>query len=232
MGVSPKSFKHTFHTIKLFLGKYYKVKTISAKDLKLGIWRDKGEILIIPGGADKYYVKRLGVLGEKIIKEFILSGGKFIGICAGAYFASSEVVFAKGSKIEVIGKRGLALFKGRAVGPVSGGYCYSDNSCAMAISVRHSQVHRIFFNGGCYFEKAEDFDSLEVIAFYDDKGLPAILNINQGQIILSGVHFEYDPTLLDSNDIYLNKIKKHLEEDEKARVKLVKKIFSLIIEKV
>ena len=41
------------------------------------------------------------------IREFVEDGGKFLGICAGAYFGSETVRFDSGGAMQVEGKRDL-----------------------------------------------------------------------------------------------------------------------------
>jgi glutamine amidotransferase-like uncharacterized protein len=49
--------------------------------------------------------------------EFVeLAGGSYLGLCAGAYYGSSRVVFEPGTPLEVIGDRELAFFPGIARG--------------------------------------------------------------------------------------------------------------------
>lgn len=47
--------------------------------------------LIIPGGYTQEYVKALACDGFKNISEFVSDGGTYIGICAGAYIATSRI---------------------------------------------------------------------------------------------------------------------------------------------
>lgn len=59
-------------------------------------------------------------------------GGKFLGICAGAYYGSCEVKFETEGPLEVVGKRELQFFPGTAYGPAYGlrKFCYENNSGA------------------------------------------------------------------------------------------------------
>jgi glutamine amidotransferase-like uncharacterized protein len=44
--------------------------------------------------------------------EFVQSGGAYLGLCAGAYYATARVVFEPGTPMEVVGDRELAFFPG------------------------------------------------------------------------------------------------------------------------
>lgn len=48
--------------------------------------------------------------------DFVHSGGSYLGLCAGAYFGCSRVVFEPGTPLEVVGDRELAFFPGIARG--------------------------------------------------------------------------------------------------------------------
>lgn len=41
------------------------------------------------------------------IAEYVREGGRYLGLCAGAYFAAKDLRFDAGGKQEVIGKRDL-----------------------------------------------------------------------------------------------------------------------------
>ena len=73
-------------------------------------------ILVMPGGRDKPYQECLGGEGVEAIKEFVGGGGHYLGICAGAYFASARVVFEKGTEMEVDEERDLRFFPGTTYG--------------------------------------------------------------------------------------------------------------------
>jgi len=48
--------------------------------------------------------------------NFIRMGGTYVGLCAGAYFGASNVVFEPNTPLEVIGERPLKLIDGVAYG--------------------------------------------------------------------------------------------------------------------
>ena len=75
-------------------------------------------ILVMPGGRDKPYQEDLAGEGVEAIKEFVSGGGHYLGICAGAYFASDRVVFEKGTEMEVDEERDLKFFPGTAYGTI------------------------------------------------------------------------------------------------------------------
>ena len=108
-GVSPLSLSHTILTLSLLLLPHYTVQSVSPTTLHNEPWEPSCALLVIPGGRDLPYVDELGVKTRvtKRIREFIEHGGKYLGICAGAYFGSETVIFDQGGDMEVVGKRDL-----------------------------------------------------------------------------------------------------------------------------
>lgn len=220
-GVSDESLKHTLLTFKSLLT-HYNLKKISAQQIKKGHWTKNAILLVMPGGADLSYVKKLNGQGNKIIKKYVRDGGAFLGICAGSYYGSSYVEFDKNGALHVVGDRELRFFKGKAIGPILATYDYKTQSGSRAAKI-HTSVPEVaettvFYNGGGFFEHAEHYSHTKVIGRYANN-LPAIILINYGKgtVLLSGVHFEYNPFLLNANDPYLKKIIKSLYEADASR---------------
>ena len=106
----------------------------------------------------------------------------------------------------MLGSRELQFFPGKAIGPALAKYEYKDNSGARAANIKtDSKNFRIYFNGGAYFDKSDEMKNIFVIGTYDDINKPAIIyaKYGTGNVVLSGVHFEYDAALLDSKDKHI-----------------------------
>ena len=67
---------------------------------------------MIGGGYDLGYIRALGQDGIDQVKGYVQTGGHYLGVCAGAYFASARVTFDEGGDLEVCGPRQLAFFPG------------------------------------------------------------------------------------------------------------------------
>ena len=108
-GVSPLSLSHTILTLSLLLLPHYTVQPITPNTLATQPWEPACALLVIPGGRDLPYVDELTrkTRVTKRIREYVLEGGSFLGICAGAYFGSSRVEFDLGGDMEVKGDREL-----------------------------------------------------------------------------------------------------------------------------
>jgi len=66
------------------------------------------------------------------------NGGFYLGLCAGAYFASGRVVFEQGNPhLEVVGERFLKFYSGTACGAVYPGFCYETERGAVAAPIRY-----------------------------------------------------------------------------------------------
>lgn len=228
-GVDRLGLAQTLSTLQRFLApSYYKIRMVDAGDLLLGKWKDKCALLVMPGGRDLPYVSKLGSHGMKQITEYVEKGGSYLGLCAGAYFASGYVEFQKGGPLEVIGERFLKFFPGHAVGPALGwgDFCYETPSGARAalISWGGEQLHT-YYNGGCYFPVDRGDASIEVISSYLELENPVASIIGctygRGKALLSGVHFEFSPMTLDISSLPMQTIIYKLNLSEKIRRKMI-----------
>ncbi len=207
-GVSDVSLNQTIMMLRRHVDDgRYKIRTVDSLYLRHYFWEERTSLLIFPGGADVFYQKALCGVGNARIKDFIINGGSYLGICAGAYYASSRVEFALGQDIEVNQPRDLNFFQGTATGPVLSNYVYGSEVGARAGEVMFCDVFPnmicktvfAYYNGGCTFIRDENIqgNNLCVIANYvinGDCSLPAIVggNVGKGKALLSGVHFEYE----------------------------------------
>jgi glutamine amidotransferase-like uncharacterized protein len=232
-GVSEESLNQTILAFKN-LQKKYNVTTINSEQVKAGIWTENAILFIIPGGADLPYVKKLNGKGNDIIKKYVMGGGSFLGICAGAFYGSSYVEFDKNGPLEVLGNRELGFFKGKSIGPILAPYDYKTQSSSRAATIYTTLSNIpeavVFYNGGGFFEHANQYQNTEIIANYENN-LPAIILINYGagKVLLSAVHFEYDPNLLDNNDPYIQKIITPLHQNNDSRKILFEQLMKYLI---
>lgn len=117
------------------------VETTTAKEIISTNLSDHCSLLIMPGGRDLPYVKKLQGKGNRNIFNFVRNGGSYLGICAGAYYGCSSVQFAQGDPLlEVVGSRELAFFPGVSQGPVFAGFDYASSAGAKAADVQLTQA--------------------------------------------------------------------------------------------
>jgi biotin--protein ligase len=232
-GVSQYSLSQTTATLRAFLHSDYQLELIFPEQILKSDWEKQTVLLIIPGGADIPYMQVLNGVGNQKIRSFVENGGSFLGICAGSYYGGNFVDFAKGTKLEVQGKRELSFFPGIVRGPILSPYEYKSESGSKAAKIswqgssgfERGSTFTVYCNGGGYFVDASAKENTNVLASYDVEGrLAAIVEcqVGRGKVILSGVHFEYDPELLDHNDEYLQQILPELEEGNEKRIQLIR----------
>ena len=196
---------------------------MDAAALKNRSWEESAALLIFPGGRDIFYHASLDGEGTDKIRKYVQDGGNS-GDLPGAYFASGAIEFEKGGVLEVCGSRSLKFFPGIAKGPAYGPNKYSYQNArgveSAKISWEGGECHT-FFNGGCLFEAEDHFPWVKTLSHYLDlPGKPAAvleIEIGKGLALLSGVHIEYTPRLLNREDPYLAKIIPALEKAEPAR---------------
>lgn len=238
-GVSQESLKQTAAAVRKTLPAY-PIEYIGPLRVIHDSWEEKAALFILPGGADIPYMKELNGAGNQKIKSYVANGGAFLGICAGSYYAGAFVDFAKNTSLEVQGKRELAFFPGVVKGPILAQYDYLSQKGARAAQLtwvaskgfKEDEKFTVFYNGGGYFEEATKSPNTSVLAYYDEeKKLAGIIEcrIGKGIVILSGAHFEYDPSLLDANDVYLKTVIPLISEDNYHREFLVKHLFERLL---
>ncbi len=220
-GVGRQSLKQTLAMFAHSLPNH-SVKTIGADKVIANDWSKDAVLFVMPAGADLPYVKKLNGTGNKNIRNFVEKGGAYLGICAGAYYGSAYVEFDKGGELEVLGDRELAFFPGKSIGPILAKYDYKSNKGARTADIGKTVV---YYNGGGYFENADKFSNISILANYQNK-LPAItlVKIGNGKAVLSGVHFEFDADLMDEQDLDLKKIIPTLKAHNSSRLTLISEI--------
>lgn len=195
----------------------YPSATINAENLIEGSWRNHAAALIIPGGADIPYGNKLNGLGNQQLRDYVHQGGHYIGLCAGAYYASAMCDFHRDDLLrEVIGPRELAFYPGSAVGPTLAPYTYDSELGACIANVQwDNDIYSTYYNGGCHFPDANQYDHITALAYYandvmritdyEKEKQPAVIlcQVGRGKALLSGVHPEYSVrTLKDMSKMY------------------------------
>ncbi|CAH8589707.1 unnamed protein product [Dicrocoelium dendriticum] len=164
-------------------------------------------LLCFGGGYDVGFLRSLGLAGCASVKRFVQDGGRYLGICAGGYFASKKCMFDKNGPLEVCGPRFTGLFEGIAVGPYFPGFKYDSEDGSYAVPIKAACSHIspqstiVYFNGGCSFQ-CDDWPRSKALYYYANSTDAAIIvsRLGDGWSILSGVHFEYDLTLLRASN--------------------------------
>lgn len=244
-GTSRASLAHTVRTLRSLVGHHYDVMKIDAKGLTTEPWEESTSLLVIPGGRDVPYTRDLNGAANDKIRAYVAAGGRYWGICAGAYFSSDRIVFEVGTPLEVQGTRELKFFAGECRGVVYPGFVYDSEQGANAVGIRLVEEQfggdnlgfgetRVYFNGGGYFVDADKQPGCSVLAWYSDtessegrKAAMVACQVGQGVALLTGVHPEYDPAHLDAgNPEYgpLPNVVSRLLETDQQRLLLVRSL--------
>lgn len=165
----------------------------------------QADIFIMPGGEDLHYCRHLQGKGSDVLINYVANGGIYLGICGGAYFASTHIDFTGQAGQRIRGKRPLEFFPGTAVGSIpeyaSNQYYHDDPLTASIVpidwympglAITGKAQH--YYHGGCYFVPDEHAVSeWQACAMYPNQQIAAVCgHIGRGKFLLSGVHVEVD----------------------------------------
>ncbi len=67
----------------------FRVSRITAEDIQDGKLSDV-DVLVHPGGSGSKQGKALGEKGRTAVRQYVQSGGGYLGVCAGAYLATND----------------------------------------------------------------------------------------------------------------------------------------------
>jgi len=243
-GVGPLGLRHLMHSLKSEPSiKNYSIQRSGRKYFEDPSWINNTALIIFPGGRDVYYHQALKGMANSSIYEYVSSGGKYLGICAGGYYGAKEISFEKGYPLEIMDSRELGFFPGEARGPVYGNglFRYGTESGSRAANLNwifrdddRGNKFSVYFNGGCEFVDAHKYGNVKILARYEDvENTPAAIVeclIGKGKVVLSGVHPEYSPKFLDHKDPYLHTIHKRLEQGDPERQRLFAKLLNRLLE--
>ena len=183
----------------------FEVETVSGNEIRSGAL-DDFDILVCPGGSGSPF-DDLGANGINRIRNFIEDGGGYLGICAGALYASDYFVWKGVPSFEppfdeeiVMGTdMNLDLFPGVGYFPIEEISVHTTMTKINIVDHNHpitdslpDHMH-VFYAQSPYLEPHEDAN-VTILATYDVTGEPAIvvLQYGRGRVFLSAVHPEYE----------------------------------------
>lgn len=184
------------------------------------------DLLIMPGGIETAYYHELKNEYYNILNK-IEKGASYLGVCAGAYFATFEYEFAKNTNLELIKARGLNLINIKAVGPFyNNNYDYNSIKWAYALkTIYKNQEINLYYNGGCCFDNipSQVQSLMQCFNIYGDlKDVCIKFKYGKGSVVLSGMHFEYSLSLN-------SEISEKLNKTNDLRLNLCKDVFNFLI---
>jgi len=163
-----------------------RLKIPYAKIKEREIWEDKlssYSSLIFPGGVTVILVSSLSERGLKKIRNFVHSGGGYLGICAGAYIAPSLV--------EVPGRpEGLGIINLQNKRERGSGLKLIRISCQHPVTKGYQGEVKIYYQNGPLIVPGKD---VEVLARYKEEGDYAAIvasRYGQGKVVIFSPHPE------------------------------------------
>ncbi len=159
------------------------------------------DLLWFPGGGSADY--KYNIQDHSAIRSFVENGGMLAGTCAGAYYAAGIMNWF-GDEFEYP----LGLFKGKAVGPLSGLVGWGEITAIilnedLEFNSNFSSSVNMYYFDGPYFLPDQP-DSVIVLASYEVNEQPAVIagSYGHGKYLLYGPHPElggYNETTYDYN---------------------------------
>ena len=173
------------------------IRPIKAADINDGSFAKKVRVLYMPGGWADHYVRDIDANGAAAIERFVARGGGYIGICAGAYYAAKQIVWAHQTW-----PYDLDLFPGVPTGPITAIAPWPRYATTpITLKAGHpitseGPLHRTALYYGGPVLKPRKGAAVTVLATFDATGDPAMVAFTKGKgrVFLSSVHLEYDLT--------------------------------------
>ena len=221
------------------------VRKIDAAEVVTLSWTEGTVLFVMPGGRDLPYLRKLKGQANKIIREYVENGGKYLGLCAGGYYGARKVEFMKGTSMEVCGERELCFFPGIAKGIVFDGFDYSSRGSRVVSLRLHESIGElaqhdtvsVYYNGGCEFvcdqqvERRNDYRVLASYADFQDGFVHVAIvrcAVGKGVAILSGVHPEKTASMLVSGGSH--KHEQEMKIGEEKRKVFWNRLLQILIE--
>ncbi len=226
-GVGAQSFSRIRACLRLWGNGNRPVTPLSAAEVAEGKWREDARLFVMPGGASTPYSEKLNGAGMENLRDYVRTGGSYLGVCAGAYFGASRTEFNKGRADGIANDCQAGFFKGTAQGPALACYDADSNAgCRAAEIVCKGKNFKVYYNGGGFFTADEGFTDYEIAARYAGTGKPAVvfLPYGAGRVVLSHVHFEFSSDDMDASDVWQNPLKRELADSEAERKMLINMI--------
>jgi len=168
---------------------------VYADDIRNGSLSDF-DLLCMPGGWAYGFSEDLREDGASKILDFVLSGGAYLGICAGAFYACDYLVW-EGIRYDYP----IGLFPGYGIGPLNEICPYPDYNMTRINIVNHSHpitsseppYEWILYYGGPGLHPYEG-RNVTVLATYNSSNQPAIIAFEYGigRVFLCGPHPEIE----------------------------------------
>lgn len=139
--------------------------------------------LVFPGGWAPSMNEALGTEGLDALRKWVKKGGRYFGICAGAFLPCRKIRWA-GVDLDYP----LGLVAGIAVGPLDQIARWPE-SAGFDLVLDDDKVLPALYAGGCRLE----VENCDVLARYPGGGIAAMrVRAGKGRLVLTGAHVEFD----------------------------------------
>lgn len=155
------------------------------------------QLLCVPGGNMFEYAGDLGDAGVQAVRDFVAAGGGYVGVCGGAYFSATSVVW-QGRRLAM---QSLGLFDGASQGPLDAIAPYPEcTMCEVQITDHTHAITReepaaewILYCYGPSLNPTSE-STATILARYGATKAPAALAVTygSGRAFLIGTHPEIE----------------------------------------
>jgi biotin---protein ligase len=209
----------------------------SAAFIRDAPWHKSVNIFIMGAGVCSTWEEELGQVGMQKIRDFVTQGGRFLGICAGAYFGSALSIFKITGAEPIIKMRPLKFYEGAALGPLLQDSDYLSPQAARAtridLLVQDTAFSGLcYYQGGCCFDASALSERTKILATYKDIDQIAVLSckVETGCAVLCGVHPEFLWTKEQIDTPAIGALARQLEPYEPFRKLLWKVMITNLLE--
>ncbi len=170
---------------------------ITAADINSTDLRPLYQAIYFPGGYAWYYKIAISETGLQNIRDLVSSGGGYIGICAGAYFASDSVYWEEDGLLDYP----LDLFDGTARGAIDA-IAPWDNYAMTTLKMNSNNpinqfepaTEQMLYYGGPVFvpHSGQTVDTIAVWSAWHDSLAAINFDYGSGRVLLLGPHPEIE----------------------------------------
>lgn len=198
--------------MKMFLQENgFSYRTLSAAELLGGeLEKSQFQILMMPGGESWKYLEELGTEGARLIRNYVESGGSYFGVCAGAFYATSQ---RQGGP--TTGAYGIGLLEGTAydgtslgTAPFKEGMLDFDTSSDELMRGLPAHFRSVLLGGPSfhYSEAEAQAKKIRVLMQFQKIREPAMIlfHYGEGRVFLSGPHLEIEEDRTDWGPDYFD----------------------------
>lgn len=134
---------------------------------------------VLPGASEADYDRKLGADNIRALRAFVTGGGRFLGVCAGAYYVCRDIEWYGWDAERTKRKTpGIDFFNYRAHGPIRSLVAANDVKTALDRSLSHAAVADITWHDGKTEKRTE-------IMYWGGPFLDGTLAANPGTHIIA-----------------------------------------------